>query len=161
MQLTTFILSCFILLSIGETTAIPVSNDPLPKVFLLGEYETKYEKLKNTHKEQLLSICSNDMKGAFKKWISMLQEMEAYGEQVEYDLKGVKFWLHVFWNEDGSISNIAYHLRPNSRHLDTNELTIFLTNFINYYRLPLTTQTKYSHYSSAYFPLAFQRVVKN
>lgn len=162
MQLATLVLSCcFIFFSTEKIPAMSFSDTPLPMVFLLGEYEKEYEDLIEKHEEQLLFACNNDMKSAFKKWISMLKEMEAYGEQIEYNLKGAKFWIHVFWNEDGSISNIAYHLRPSSRHLDTNELTAFLTSFIKHYRFPLTTKNKYSHYSSAYFPLAFQRVVKN
>lgn len=133
----------------------------LPKVFVLGEYETEYEQLIATYDTNLLVACNNDMQGAFKKWVSMLKEMEAYANQMEYDIDGVKFWIHVFWDKNGRIKHLAYHLRPNSRSVKTDELSTFLTSFINQYRFPLTTKENFSHYSTAYFPLSAQLTTRN
>ncbi|MEL7021634.1 MAG: hypothetical protein AAGK47_08500 [Bacteroidota bacterium] len=133
-----------------------LSATDLPKVFMLGEHETAYEQLVAMHQTNLLTACENDMQGAFRKWVSMLQEIELYAQEVEYDISGVKFWLHVFWDTNGEIKHLAYHLRPNSRHVDTTQLSLFLTSFINQYRFPLTTERGYSHYSTAYFPLIAQ-----
>ena len=123
-----------------------------PKVFILGEHEKAYEKLNLEYSVMLLTACNGDMESAYQKWISMLNEMEAYATLINYDIKGVKVWLNVFWNVDGSIKHIAYHLKQNSRNIDTAEFTAFLISFINHYKFPLVTQSKYSHYGSASFP---------
>lgn len=157
-MMTIFTVMCSsFLLSISPIT----SNTTLPKVFLLGEYEKEYEKLNEEYGTSLLMACDNDMERAFNKWISMLKEMEVYAQQVEYDINGAKFWLHVFWKSDGSISHIAYHLRPSSRNINTKELSTFLSGFASQYRFPLATSKKYSHYSTAYFPMTAQRIKKN
>ena len=132
----------------------------LPKVFLIGEYEAQFEDLMSSHSTLLLSACDNDMKIAFQKWQSMLQAMEKHSEAVNYNLKGVKIWLNVFWDEDGSIEHIAYYLKPNSRNVDTDELTLFFIDFINSYRFPLVVGEKFSHYGMASFPTYTQAKTK-
>jgi hypothetical protein len=123
-----------------------------PKVFILGEHEKAYEKLNLEYSVMLLTACNGNMDTAYQKWLSMLNEMEAYATLINYDIKGVKIWLNVFWNIDGTIKHIAYHLKQNSRNIDTAEFTAFLVSFINHYKFPLVTQSKYSHYGSASFP---------
>lgn len=143
------------------STTINLLATDLPQVFLIGEHEKEYEQLIIDYNTNLLTACDNDMQGAFKKWISMLKELEAYADQLEYDINGVKFWLHVFWDANGKIKHLAYHLRPNSRSVDTDELGSVLKGFINQYRFPLTTDRKFSHYSTAYFPMTAQRTARN
>ena len=123
-----------------------------PKVFILGEHEKAYEQLNLEYSVMLLTACEGNMDAAYQKWLSMLNEMEAYATLINYDIKGVKVWLNVFWNVDGSIKHIAYHLKQNSRNIDTAEFTAFLSSFINHYKFPLVTKQKYSHYGSAAFP---------
>ena len=123
-----------------------------PKVFILGEHESAYEKLNLEYNVMLLTACNNNMDLAYQKWLGMLNEMEAYATLINYDIKGVKVWLNVFWNTDGTIKHIAYHLKQNSRNIDTAEFTAFLVSFINHYTFPLTSANKYSHYGSASFP---------
>lgn len=130
----------------------------LPKVFIMGEYEDQFNSLMHEHEALLLSECDNDMAIAFEKWVSMLKEMEAYSEIVAYDLKGIKMWLNIFWDKDGAISHIVYHLKPNSRNIDLEELTGFFVSFTNNYKFPLVTDEKYSHYGSAAFPTFARRV---
>ncbi len=130
-----------------------LENDTTPpKVFILGEHEKAYEQLNLNYSVMLLTACNGDMDFAYKKWLSMLNEMEAYGTLINYDIKGVKVWLNVFWNVDGTVKHIAYHLKQNSRNIDTAEFTAFLSSFINHYKFPLVTDKKYSHYGSASFP---------
>lgn len=131
----------------------------LPKAFLLGEHEQTFEKLVMNHQEALLSVCDNDMDLAFNKWMGMIFSMEAYADEISYDLKGVKLWLNIFWEEDGSLKHIAYYLKPNSRNIDTQELTAFFSSFMNHYKFPLVASKKFSHYGSAAFPTP--RVKKN
>lgn len=88
-----------------------------------------------------------------------MEEMEAYSKQIEYNLDGVKAWFHFFWAPDGSIEHIAYYLRPNSKNLDLDEMNAFLVSFMNNYKFPLTTETKYHHYTGATFPVFYQNAV--
>ncbi len=146
--------------------ATSVVSDPLieqdsivlPSVFVMGEYEEQFNSLMQEHEALLLSECDNDMDIAFEKWLSMLKEMEAYSEIIEYDLKGIKMWLNVFWDKNGTVDHIAYHLKPNSRNIDIEELTAFFVSFINNYKFPLVTDEKFSHYGSAAFPTFARRV---
>ena len=123
-----------------------------PKVFILGEHESAYEKLNIDYSVMLLTACQGDMDLAYQKWLSMLTEMEAYATLINYDIKGVKVWLNVFWSEDGTVKHIAYHLKQNSRNIDTAEFTAFLISFMGKYKFPLINEEKYSHYGSASFP---------
>lgn len=132
----------------------------LPKVFLIGEYSEEFENMSMEYKSNLMKACEYDMDVAFQKWMSMLQEMEAYADQIEYDIKGVKIWMKVFWKNDGSIKHIAYYLKPRSRNTDTEELSAFFSSFMNNYRFPLISKEKYSHYGSAAFPTVPKRAVE-
>lgn len=123
----------------------------LPKVFLLGNHEVAYEKLSEAG-TSLLAVCEDDFNAAHGKWNSLLKEMEAHADMVNYDIKGVKMWLHVFWDEKGKINHIAFYLKPNSRNVKTDEMTAFLTDFVNNYHLPTQSSTNFSHYSGAAFP---------
>lgn len=131
----------------------------LPKVFILGEHETQYEALFENYSKVLLEVCNDDMDEAFDKWLSMLEEMEAYANNIDYDIKGIKVWLNIFWEKDGTIRHIAYHLKVNSRNVERDELTAFFSSFMNHYKFPKVAQTGYSHYGSASFP-TFARKLK-
>lgn len=127
------------------------STATLPKVFLLGNHEAAYERLSGEG-TSLLAVCEDDFNVAHDKWNSLLKEMEAHADMVNYDIKGVKMWLHVFWDKKGKISHIAFYLKPNSRNVKTEEMTAFLTDFMNNYHLPAEYVNSFSHYSGAAFP---------
>lgn len=131
----------------------------LPKVFLIGEFEAEYEALIQRHPTLLFSACEMDMELAYSKWVSMLEEIELASEDFGLDLKGVKIWLNVFWEKDGSISNLAYFLKPVSRNVDLEELDLFFADFIASYRFPMIYDKKYSHYGTASFPV-FAKVIQ-
>jgi len=157
-SLTFSLLCLFFFVQASQTTDLKhheglLFNDTTPpKVFILGEHESAYEKINLEYNVMLLAACEGNMDVAYQKWLGMLNEMEAYATMINYDIKGVKVWLNVFWNVDGSIKHIAYHLKQNSRNIDTAEFTAFLISFINHYKFPLTTNSKFSHYGSASFP---------
>jgi len=123
----------------------------LPKVFILGNHEIAYEKLSGEG-TSLLAVCEDDFNAAHGKWNSLLKEMEAHADMINYDIKGVKMWLHVFWDDNGKINNIAFYLKPNSRNIKLEEMTAFLTDFVNNYHLPAQYDESFSHYSGAAFP---------
>ncbi len=145
--------------NIAQPTGLFFEQDTLlPKAFIIGEHEQQFESLTIEHSTMLLTACEDDMGVAFEKWWSMIQEMEAYASLIGFDLKGIKIWLNVFWNGNGSIRHIAYYLKPNSKNVDTAELTAFFSSFMNHYTFPLITQARYSHYGSAAFPTLPRRV---
>ena len=147
-------------LSASDLETTKKDSTTLPKVFILGEHEKAYEKLYEKHSKVLLEVCEDDMNLAFEKWLSMLEEMEAYSNSIEYDIKGIKVWLNVFWNTDGSIKHIAYHLKVNSRNVNRDELTAFFSSFMNHYKFPLVADQPFSHYGSASFPTFARRTKK-
>ena len=129
-------------------------QNSLPSVFILGEYDVQYESMMPNYRT-LLEACDGEMEEAFEKLTSMMQEMEAYAQLADYDLKGINAWMHFFWDKNGTIEHIGFHLKPNSRNVDTDELKQFLSEFARNYRMPLTANNQFAHYSSFSFPLNF------
>lgn len=129
----------------------------LPKVFLIGEYAEEFDLASAEYSLQLMEACNQDMNQAYFKWLSMLQEMEDYAETLDFEIKGVKMWIKVFWDTNGKIDHIAYYLKPNSRNVDLDELTAFFMSFMNQYEFPLITEEKFSNYGSAAFPIVSSR----
>ncbi|MFZ4543359.1 MAG: hypothetical protein ACOYOA_04865 [Saprospiraceae bacterium] len=128
----------------------------LPKVFILGEHEKDFEKLQNQYSTSLLSICGYNPDATFDKWAQFLIDMEDYSESINYDLKGVKMWIEVFWQPNGSVKHIAYALKPQSRNVETKELSAFMSSFIGHYKPRFQPNKKISHSSHAFFPLTAQ-----
>lgn len=143
------------LLAVAPTIA---QGDALPKVFIIGEHESKFEALADQHKVMLLTVCKDDIDVAYDRWLGMLKEIEHYATYINYDLKGVKMWLNVFYEPNGKVKHIAYHLKPNSKNVDTDELTAFFSSFMNHYTFPMISDDRYSHYGSATFPTMPRRV---
>ena len=147
--------SLFILFSVIHLQA---QVQELPKVFLLGEHEQPYEVATQTYSKTLLEVCNDNMQEAFHHWISMANEMDNFAEKINFDLKGVKVWMHVFWNEQGKIDHIGYFLRPDSRNIKTNELSAFFMAFMGRYNtFPVKGDRKFSHYTGATFPTFVER----
>lgn len=134
--------------SAEKTTEI----DSLPPVFMIGEYEYEYESMVKDCNKLLLEVCQDSMELAYKHWLLMLHDMEIYAESQKFDIKGIKIWLNVFWNEDGNINHFVYYPKPNSRNTDFTKLTIFLEKFLLHYKFPLDYQSCYAHFGSATFP---------
>ncbi len=128
------------------------ASNALPKVFELGKYEEAYELAKQDYAQNLLSACNNDMKVAFDNWLGMMKELENYAGRINFDLKGVKMRLHVFWNADGAIDHIGFVVRPDSRNARTEELSALFSSFMRQYKFPITSTQKYAHYTLASFP---------
>jgi len=127
----------------------------MPAVFILGEYDKQYESIMPGY-TTLLEACGGDMKLAYEKLMTMMREMQTYATLEKYDIKGVNAWMHFFWKEDGSIEHIGFYLKPNSRNVDTEKLRAFLNGFASWYKIPASSDKKFSHYSSFAFPMAFQ-----
>ena len=87
----------------------------------------------------------------------MQKAMDAYAENIDFDLKGVKVWLHVFWSETGRIDHLGFLLRPDSRLINVSELKVFFAGFIEQYQLQVTSTRKFNHYTGATFPTVAER----
>jgi len=150
----------FLLIAIVPITTLNASDTDrhyLPRVFQIGEYQEEYEQLIEDYDMTLTDVCDNDLYVAFGKLSSMFKEMEVFAENNAYDLKGVRLWLHLFWNKNGTIQYLAFHLRPNSRNINIADLEAFLLSFIQYYRFPLISENDYSLYTSTAFPVYARR----
>ena len=150
------VLTLFSIVSMALASGTPgpqPKNKTLPKVFVLGQFESSYDDLVQSYDQSLLTACNCTMKSAFGKWLGMLHELELYSKKQDVDIRGVKVWLHVFWKADGTIDHIAYHLRPNSKTIDAQVMSDLLAGFAKQYSFPLTSEVGYAHYSTGSFPV--------
>ncbi len=153
----TFLIGLFFLTA-TQATASTASTDSLPTAFMLGQYDGQpFERLKANYETQLLSVCKNDMETAYYLWVHVLKHIETQSVKAGFNLDGVKLWLYVFWNKDGTINNIAFHPKPNSKNVKNEDIANFLTAFCKTYKFPLTTEVNFSHYSTASFPVMVEK----
>ncbi len=133
---------------------VGVANElvTIPLVSLIGEDEDIFVALAETHSDIFLEVCGNDMDIAYDKWMDMLVAMEDYSIEIKYDIRGVKTYLYVFWNTDGTIKHLAFYPKANSRNIPIAELKAFFKGFAKTYKMPLTTDNGYAHYASGSFP---------
>ncbi len=82
--------------------------DVNPKVFYIGEDEEAYEKLVRNYNVLLFTVCENNMEKAYDNWSVLLKDIEEFSIKSNFDLKGVKLWLNVFWDKDGTIDYIVF-----------------------------------------------------
>ena len=146
----------FALVILGFMSTVSISAqvdiDHMPKAFIVGEYEELYESLVVEHNELLLTVCSNSMDKAYENWVHLLSDLERYAEDQGFDIKGTKIWINFFWNTDGTIKHIVYYPKPNSKNMDFQLLSDFLSGFADNYQFILTNEKPFSHYGSASFP---------
>ena len=149
-------LCLFISFGISKVSAFdvkPMQIDSLPNVFMIGENESEYERMMTGCNTLLLSICKDDMELAYRKWLGLLSEMEKYADTKEIDIRGVKIWINVFWNTDGSIKHLVYYPKPNSKNMDFDKLSVFFAEFAQEYKMEFSSIEKcFSHFGSATFP---------
>jgi len=126
--------------------------DTMPSVFMIGQNEMEYEGLVSNCSNPLLTVCQDSMDLAYRRWLGMLNEMEIFAEKSEFEIRGIKIWLNVFWNSDGSIKHLVYFPKPNSRNMDFKLLTKFFGSFVENYQMKSLDSSCYSHYGSAAFP---------
>ncbi len=122
------------------------------RVFLIGENEEAYENLVSECQTMLLTVADQKMDRAYDLWKDMLVSLENFSDSQNFDLKGVKLWMNVFWYPDGHISKIAYYPKPTSKNMDFDQVTQLLNIFIDQYQLPISSDRCFSHYGSASFP---------
>ena len=142
----------------GVSRPFLTQSDSLPTAFVLGQYDgSPFEKLKSEYDVQLLAVCRQDVEMAYYLWVHMLKHMESYAAKTRFDLDGVKLWLYVFWNKDGTMKNVAYYPKPNSKNFKAEDMTAFMTDFCRNYKFPMTHERNFSHYSTANFPVMVEK----
>jgi len=134
-----------------------VQSSGLPEVFLIGEHEDHYLELSQQHPGSLMALYHNDIDQAYKGWSDFLMDVEDYALDVNFDLKGVKLWLNIYFNADGTISNLAFFPKPNSRNVPNEQLVGFFKNFVRQYHFTESTDAGFQHSASASFPTFFHR----
>ena len=147
------LLAVFLFGSTDPVVAQQPTSDALPSVFLIGEFEEEYERLSINCERKLLNNSGESMELAYAKWMRLLSDIEGYSDQMNFDLKGIKIWINVFWNSDGTIKHLVYYPKPNSKNMDFDELTVFLDTFLAQYQSPFSDEVCFSHNGSANFPI--------
>ena len=111
-----------LILSMNSGLAMIHSPDSTgPKVFLLGDDENLMNSLSKNYPTLLMKVCKDDMEVAYNVWMEMLSDMEAYATKINFDIRGTKLWMNVYWNKNGKIEYIGYYLKPNSRNVTSRE----------------------------------------
>jgi len=134
-----------------------VQSTGIPEVFLIGEYEDRYLELSEQHPEMFMTVYNNDLDQAFKGWSEFLMDIEDYATDLKFDIKGTKLWMNIYFNPDGTISNLAFFPKPNSRNIPEDQLVTFFKNFVRQYRFLETSDKGFQHSASASFPTFFHR----
>jgi len=143
MKLITTILITFQILS------LQAQFTDMQRVMLIGEEDKQYEQLVSTCQTMLLQVSDYNMQVAYDRWMSLLADIESAADEADFDIKGVKMWVNVFWNEDGTIKNIYYYPKPKSKNMDFARLSDFLEGFSATYVMDIENETCFSHYGSA------------
>lgn len=153
-----YLIAITLALSLDFASAQPVATGySVPSVFLIGEYEDQYFALTKAHPAIFMSAYNNDIDKAFRGWSNMIMDIEDYAGRVQFDLKGVKLWLNLYFNSDGTIRHLAFYPKPNSRNMPVDDLADFFKDFIAQYRLPVKSQKAFHHSASAGFPSHFYK----
>ncbi|MBK8701406.1 MAG: hypothetical protein IPN29_18420 [Saprospiraceae bacterium] len=130
------------------------NQDAMPQVCFIGEHQKRYDNLINTHNELLLNVCQNSMDKAFDEWTSIMHDLELYADRQQFDLKGVKIWVNIFWTPAGKIDHFVFYPKPNSKNIDYDRMKEIVAGFLRTYPASQPASKKpYSHYGTASFPV--------
>ena len=132
-------------------------NSNFAKVVDVSQRSEILEDLSATYKSSLFSASGADFIKTTKNWQHILIGLEKYAEEIDFNLKGVKIWIKVFFAKDGNIDHITYILAETSINMDTTELEAFLRSFIRNYKLPESHEQKFSYDARVQFPLYLMR----
>ncbi len=128
------------------------SQTTFPNVFITGEYPEAFEKLNTKYPGSLISASGNDMDVAFNNWRLFLADIEKYSEEIDFDLKGVKIMLQVYWNKTGKIDHLTYWPKPECRNIPEDDLVAFFKSFVRNYTYRVKSNENFTHSGAAEFP---------
>ena len=125
----------------------------LPNSFLIGEYEHSYDELLEQYSRSLVSVCDNSNDKAYTIWSNVLLAIHEQSKISDIDLNGLKLWINIFFENDGTIQHIVYYPKPNSKNMDFDKLTSFFNAFCKTYKMNTTLSSKCMLSANASFPL--------
>ena len=127
------------------------------RVFMIGENQKTYDKIMMNYNAHLLEVCDTSMDEAYKKWSNVLYDIEKYVMNEDFDIRGVKLWVNVFFNKNGQIDYLVFYPKPVSKNMDFERLEDILVKFVANYKSGITADRSFSHYGSASFPVFYSR----
>lgn len=134
-------------------SSINILSAQADEAFLIGDNQKYYDNLISEHSDHLLQVCDNSMDEAYSLWTALLKDVEKYSLEEGYDIKGIKMWVNVFWRKDGTLKNIVFYPKPNSKNADYDKLKEVLSNYIDTAAVLKENDAAFSHYGSASFPI--------
>ena len=152
MKILRYSLLLICLTSLSSTLLVAQENSDLPAVFMIGEHELPYEKLVAECSVPLLKVCDESMDEAYAKWLGVLKDIETYADTTGFDIKGSKLWINIYWNANGTIKNLVYYPKTNSKNMDFSLMTAFFERYLSEQTVELKYETCFSHAGSVNFP---------
>lgn len=138
-------------------TAAAQQPQGVPPILDGSKYGPVLEELSGVYKSSLFSASNADFAQTVHNWRLFLLSMQEYAESIDYDIKGVKVWLKIYWAKDGSIDHIAYILSDRSININPVEWEAFLRSFMRNYKLPVTHTQRFAYDGQTLFPLPYRR----
>ncbi|BDS14680.1 hypothetical protein [Aureispira anguillae] len=146
------------ILFIGLLNAnLSAQTNTYPKVLNVSKSSTVLEELSADYKSSLFLASDSDVVKTMQNWKRFLVTMEKYAEEIDFNIKGVKVWIKVFWAENGTIDHLTYILSDTSINIDLRDLEAFFRSFIKNYKLPISYRNKFSYDARIMFPLYLMR----
>jgi hypothetical protein len=151
----TYLMTFLLTFCVGSHLVAQKSD--FPKVVDVAQHSEILEDLSTNYKSSLFSASGADFIKTTKNWQHTLVGLEKYAEEINFDLKGIKIWIKVFFAKDGNIDHITYILAENSINIDSIELEAFFRSFMRNYKLPESHEQKFSYDARVQFPLYLMR----
>ncbi|MFN4255718.1 MAG: hypothetical protein ACK4Q5_12005 [Saprospiraceae bacterium] len=125
----------------------------IPKVFIKGQSERLEELLNEQFPKQIIYVFNDNVNAAFSACARMVLDIEKYGDQTGFDIRGIKAFVTFYFDRKGGIRHIAYSLKGNSRYFKPEELERFFRQFMNVYRMPVNAKYNFQHEFQLIIPL--------
>ncbi len=147
------LLLCFGIIAFATT--LHAQDTSLPPVINVAKNSTALDELSNNYQSSLFSASKADFMETGHNWRKLLLSMEQYADKIDFDIKGVKVWIKVFWDKEGNVEHIAYALSDRSINIDLVEWEAFLRSFIRNNKLPLQHSRSFTYDGRVMFPLSY------
>lgn len=145
------------LLLVRAHTQPAVQYQDLPEVFLIGEHETHYFELSQQYPEVFMNVYDNNIDKAYRAWTEFAMDIEDYATDIQFDIKGAKLWINIYFSPDGSIAHLAFFPKPNSRNIPEEHLVAFFKGFVRQHKFVTKNEQGFQHSTSISFPTFFHR----
>lgn len=136
------------------------SNKALPKIINATQNSAALEELSNQYQSSLFSASDTNFVTTINNWRGFLQLMEEYSETIDFDIRGVKVWMKIFWAKDGTIDYLVYALSDRSINIDVIEWEAFLRSFVRNTKLPIKFHRGFTYDGRVMFPLSYKHPSK-